>query len=180
MTDRNKIKPPVILCGMMGTGKSTIGKLLARKLQLPFYDLDSMIEEKAGKVIAEIFEHSGEETFRRIERELLTQFVQTCDGVLALGGGSLQNQHVTDHVKLYGWLVFIDTPANEITKRVLGKSKRPMIDSGNPEKISDKIELLLQKRIPLYSQAHITIQAGGKSTESVTNEIAKMLEMYAA
>lgn len=180
MSNQNRIKPPVILCGMMGTGKSTIGKLLAGKLSFPFYDLDSMIENRAGKSIPELFEESGEETFRKLERELLTEFVQTCDGVLALGGGSLQNQHITDHVKLYGWLVYIDTPAEEITNRVLRKSNRPMIETNNPEKTMERIKQLLETRTPLYSQAHITIKTGSKSAENVATEIAKMLKMYAA
>lgn len=165
---------------MMGTGKSTIGRSLAEELSLPFYDLDKMIEEKTGKSIPQIFEDSGEEEFRRIERELLTAFVQTCDGVLALGGGSLQNQHLTDHVKLYGWLVFINTPIELIMERVLRKKNRPMIKTEDPKKTRKKIKQLFEARKTLYKQAHITVQTDSRDAELFASEIAKRLKIYAA
>lgn len=180
MISERKIKPPIILCGMMGTGKSTIGRLLAKELGLPFYDLDRVIEEKTGKTIPQIFKDSGEDDFRRIERDLLTAFVQTCDGVLALGGGSLQNQHLVDHVKLYGWLIFINTPIKEILERVLKKKNRPMINTENPDKTREKIEQLFEARKPLYKQAHITVQTDSRDAEIFASEIAKRLKMYAA
>ncbi|TVR16141.1 MAG: shikimate kinase [Balneolaceae bacterium] len=180
MISEKKIKPPIVLCGMMGTGKSTLGRLLAEELSLPFYDLDKMIEQKTGKSIPQIFEEFGEKEFRRIEREVLTAFVQSCDGVLALGGGSLQNQHLTDHVKLYAWLVFINTPIELILERVLRKKNRPMIKTEDPEKTREKIEQLFEARKPLYKQAHITVQTDGRDAEVFATEIVKRLKIYAA
>src|SRR6056297_3585119 len=98
-----QIKQPIFLCGMMGAGKSTVGRPLAKKLQVPFFDLDQMIEDHEELTIPEIFEVKGEQIFRAIERKLIISQTDDMQGVMALGGGALQNQHLVDHIKLNGW-----------------------------------------------------------------------------
>lgn len=180
MKNQQIIKHPVLLCGMMGAGKSTIGKKVAKLLGLPFSDLDAVIEEKEGRSIPEIFSESGEAAFRSIERDLLVHLARNHKGVLALGGGSLQNQHVVDHIKLYGWLVFLDAPLTDITSRLLKSKNRPMLENNDKETVERRVSELMAERLPLYRQAHITIKTGGISRKKAAAEIVKKLKLYDA
>src|SRR5690625_5362958 len=109
-----KSNQPIFLCGMMGAGKSTIGPRLADLMEKPFADLDQIIEETEKMTIPAIFEKKGESWFRKRERELLIQTAREFNGVLALGGGSLQNQELTDQLKMYGWLVYLDRKSTRL------------------------------------------------------------------
>lgn len=175
---QNELKQPLFLCGMMGTGKSTIGRKLANRYGVPFRDLDNLIEEEAGRTIPEIFQTDGEEEFRRLERQILIKVSQTADGVTALGGGSLQNQHLTDHVKLQGWLIFLDTPADELISRLESSENRPMISDKESDERAEKIRHLMEKRRPLYSQAHITVEIGGLNPSQIVEQITTKLAFY--
>lgn len=170
-----EISQPVFLCGMMGAGKSTIGKLLAKKLDKPFLDLDRFIEEDTGMSIPEIFAEKGEKEFRNIERQLLKQLSQSTQGVVALGGGSLQNQHLTNHIKKNGLLVFLDVPVTELVNRLRSSENRPML-SGSDTKT--KITTLLEDRLPFYQQAHIIMKTGNLIEEEVVKKLFKKLQMY--
>lgn len=167
---------PVFLCGMMGSGKSTIGEKLAEELEVPFKDLDSVIEESEGMTIPEIFTRKEENGFRRIERKQLVKLAGNMEGVLALGGGALQNQQIVDHLKMYGWLVFIDASQDEIVNRLSDPSGRPMLE--NSEELSARISSLFDERIPLYEQSHFSIQTEKKSIEEIITEIVKKLTIY--
>lgn len=180
--DEVKLKQPIFLCGMMGSGKSTAGRTLADLLGVAFIDLDELIVEKAGMTIPEIFEKEGESAFREMERKILIRESQYFKGVMALGGGSLQNQHIVDHLKIYGWLVFLDVPLSVISDRISGDSNRPMLKGENPDrgqsKADDKIQHLLKQRRPLYEQAEITIHAGDQSADDVAHELIKRIKLY--
>lgn len=181
MNDETKpLKQPVFLCGMMGSGKSTVGRVLAERLNVTFHDLDSLIEEKAEKSIPEIFEESGEETFRKVERETLLEIAKSPSGVIALGGGSLQNQHLTDHIKLSGWLVFLKAPIDEIADRLHRGNDRPMISDkrANKSALHDKISSLMKQRIPYYSQAHLTVQIKDLTPRGIAEAIIDKLAFY--
>lgn len=173
------MKQPVFLCGMMGSGKSTTGRILASELGVPFLDLDEMIVEKSKMAIPDIFEEKGEPFFRKIERSLLIKESQKFSGVMALGGGALQNQHIVDHLKIYGWLVFLDVPQSVISSRISGDSNRPMLNNENENNaVKSKVESLLEERLPLYRQAEITIDAGNLTAETIAKEIIKKLTLY--
>lgn len=167
---------------MMGSGKSTVGRELADRLEVPFCDLDDMIVKKAGISIPEIFETYGESGFRNLERRILIRKSQYFKGVMALGGGSLQNQHIIDHLKIYGWLVFLDVPQSVISSRVSGDSNRPMLKANKSEKNDsagqNKIGALLNDRLPYYRQAEITVQAEDRSPEDIAYELIKKLTLY--
>lgn len=173
---RSILKHPVYLCGMMGSGKSTIGEKLAEELGIPFKDLDSEIEESAGMTIPEIFDQKGEKAFRAIERKQIIRLAGNFEGVLALGGGSLQNQQVVDHLKIYGWLVFIDTSQKEIVKRLSDPSGRPMLE--NSKEITERISNLFDERMKFYEQSHFSVQTDDKSIKEITTEIVKKLNIY--
>lgn len=166
------------LCGMMGTGKSAIGRKVADKLILPFHDLDILIEAEAEMKIPEIFEIKGEPFFRKLERELLSGFAGNSPGILALGGGSLQDQEITDLVKNSGILIFIDTPLNILVKRLAKNEKRPMIHDLKQHELRLKVEKLLKERMPFYSQAHITIKSAKMTVEETSDKIIEKLIEY--
>lgn len=171
-------KQPVFLCGMMGSGKSTVGKTLAKLLGTTFTDLDSLIEEQLDMTIPEIFEKLGEDAFRKTERDLLLQISRASNGVVALGGGSLQNQHTVDHIKLNGRLVFLKTSRSTLVKRLQNRSGRPMLKSAGSEKITERIDQLMKQRLPYYSQAHITIETENLSKEEIAKTIITQLANY--
>lgn len=166
---------PVFLCGMMGAGKSTIGKLLARKTGLPFQDLDHVIETAEGRSIPEIFEKKGEAYFRETEAGWLAQNTQKYTGILSLGGGSLQHQQLVDHLKMYGWLVFLDASASILYNRLKKSKNRPMLNGIN---LQTRIESLLEERRSLYEQAHITIKSDTLTENEIVNELIKKLLIY--
>src|SRR6056297_1830035 len=178
------LKQPVFLCGMMGSGKSTVGRKVAEELNVPFQDLDEMIVEKADMSIPDIFKDQGEAGFRKMERKILVRESQYFKGVMALGGGSLQNQHIIDHLKIYGWLVFLDVPQSVIWKRISGDSNRPMLasdsrsDKPDTAEESTKLQRLLDERLPFYRQAEITIPAGERTPEVIAHELIKKLTLY--
>lgn len=163
---------------MMGSGKSTVGRVLAKQLNLRFHDLDEIIEREAGISIPEIFNNRGEEGFRKLERKCLLELVKEAEGVIALGGGALQNQMIVDHVKLYGWLIFIRTPIKKIVERLHQKEGRPMVDSKNRKALNERISELLDERLPFYEQAPISVNTGDQIPEKVAEEIIKKLAVY--
>jgi shikimate kinase len=173
-----KIKQPIFLCGMMGAGKSTAGKVLAEKLELPFFDLDQLIVDHEEKSIPEIFEDNGEEYFRSVEKQLLIEQTDGLKGVMALGGGTLQSQLVVDHVKLNGWLIYLNPSESEILKRLQRTAGRPMISDTDSSALTQRIHNLLEERMPFYSQAHITIETDTLSPRKIADLIIKKLSFY--
>lgn len=174
----HRLHKTYFLCGMMGTGKSAIGRRFADKLKLPFHDLDVLIEAEAGMKIPEIFKTRGEPYFRKLERDILSGFAGNEPGILALGGGSLQNQNITDLVKNNGILIFIDTPLNILIKRLNKNKKRPMINELNQHELQLKVERLLEERMPYYSQAHLTIKSEEMNVEETSDKIIEKLIEY--
>jgi shikimate kinase len=170
----NKSTARIFLCGFMGTGKSTIGKALAQKSGRPFYDLDEVIEKRAGQSIPQIFETKGEKKFRQLERDALISLYRIKKGVVALGGGALQNQPIVDEIKSNGLFVFIKTPMHKILERVMRNDKRPMLwnESG---KMKPK-ETLRKDLEELYQQADVIIDTGKFPTvNEISNELQKRM-----
>lgn len=169
---------PVFLCGMMGSGKSSVGKRVADKLQVPFNDLDSLIEQQEGLKIPDIFRTKGEAYFREAEQKQLTETAITAQGILALGGGSLQNQRIIDHLKLYGWIVFLDAPRSVLFNRLKNSQNRPLLSDTDTESLRLRIDSLLEQRMPFYSQAHITVKTNNLQLNEVADRIITKLKLY--
>ncbi len=155
------------ICGFMGAGKSSVGRLLAKELGLPFHDLDKYLEKKEGRKIADIFGEEGEDYFRKKEWEYLLDLTRSFKGVVALGGGALQNQQIVDHLKLHGLLILIDVPMDVILDRVMRNKKRPIVvdEEGkikSRETLLKELNVLYSKRFKYYKQAQITITTDGK------------------
>ena len=151
---------PVALCGMMGSGKSAIGRQLAHLLKLPFIDLDARIEQQAGMSVSRIFETEGEPAFRQRERNALQELLASAPSIIGLGGGSLQNEGLLKVLKKNAFLCFIDTPLNVISERVQRNTNRPLLLDKNGDlkpanEINAVLHTLYEARQPLYSQAHL-------------------------
>lgn len=174
----------IFLCGFMGAGKSVVGQALAEKLGRPFLDLDKKIKEKAGRSIPEIFEGSGESEFRALERKAVLEVVDEFEGIVALGGGSLQNQHMLDHIKLNGLLIFIETPISVILDRISEDENRPLLkgEDGIPKEAEDlakEMQALYKQRMPLYEQAVITISNdGSQPVENIVEILVRKIKNH--
>lgn len=165
-------KRHIILIGFMGSGKSTIGKELARMGQRTFLDTDEYIEEKEGKKISEIFAQNGEDYFRTLETRLLQKLgLQNtpCEYVIATGGGLPINQANQEILKSLGVIVYLKAASDIIYERLERDKKRPLLQQGN--KI-ERIQTLLTQREPIYQKlCDICIMTGHKEIETILNEI---------
>ena len=165
-----KYEGSIYLSGFMATGKSAIGSKLAKKLGKPFVDLDSIITQKEGSTIKEIFQLQGEAYFREKEWEYLLELTRKFKGVVALGGGALQNQRIVDHLKVHGILVFIKTPMEVIIDRVMRNSKRPIVldNEGkikSRETLFTELKALYSSRLEYYEQAQVILESDGYETK---------------
>jgi len=173
-------KKVVFLTGFMGSGKSTIGPILANTLGFEFVDVDKLIEKKANRKIVDIFSEAGEETFRAVERQALQEASSLEGAVVSLGGGTIANEENFEFVRRHGILVYIQLSPEEIIQRVQHRTDRPLLKdkNGNPLKGADlesRVRELLKFREQFYSRADIIIPAGHRKIGSTVDEIVKRL-----
>lgn len=147
----------IVLVGMMGAGKTTIGRRLAPRLGLPFFDADLEIEKAAGMSVAELFRMHGEASFRRGEAQVMARLLQGPPCVLATGGGALLDPNTRRLIKEHGLSVWLKTDADTIMKRAGRRGTRPLLNVADPRAV---IESLLKEREPLYAQADLAIESG--------------------
>jgi len=138
----------IYLIGMMGAGKSTIGRILSQKLNYRFFDTDDLVEKVAGKSIAKIFETEGETSFRDLETETLKEISAYNRSVIATGGGIIQKPINWSYLR-QGLIIWLDPDIEVLKKRISKNQNRPL---------AGKLEALLEKRYPLYSQADLHIK----------------------
>jgi shikimate kinase len=131
----------------MGSGKSTIGNIIARRLHREFQDSDHFIEERTGVDISRIFDVEGEQGFRDRETNALNELLGENNRVIATGGGSVLRQENQQLLKQKGYIVFLDTSVNQQMQRLRRDKKRPLLQTENPR---ERLELLLQERRPIY------------------------------
>ena len=166
----------IFLIGYMGSGKSTVGKKLAEKLKLDFVDFDKHIEKEQGKTIAEIFETDGEEKFRLLEHECLKKIVHLENAVISLGGGTPCFYNNIELINKNGISVYIETGVLDLVHRLSkAKNKRPLIKGMNDVDLKFFIEANLDKRNPVYRQAHHTIKVEKQNIEAVVEQIQKII-----
>ncbi len=168
-----KKKDSIALIGFMGTGKSTIGRLLAKELgtSYKFLEMDRLIVENAGKSIPQIFQEEGEIRFREYEIEISKKLSQLERIIVSCGGGIVLNRINIDYLKKNCHIVLLKASFKEIYKRILkdGVKKRPIVDNKNPKK---HIQELLELRKPFYKRgAEIIIETSNKSKKEITQEI---------
>ena len=161
----------------MGSGKSTIGPMVARRLKWTFSDLDNLIEAKIGTSIATFFAREGEAAFRLLETETLEETRSMAQTVIAVGGGALCSDHNLNWALENGTIVYLEVGTPFLVGRLRKEyTTRPMLldDQGEPlneEEITERITALLSTRTPYYSQAHITVNTDHKALSATAREI---------
>lgn len=160
-----RIDRPIVLVGMMGVGKSTIGRKLASLLHLPFTDADEEIEEAAQMSISEIFERFGEEYFRDGERRVLARLVGDRPAVIATGGGAFCNDDTRAMILESAIAIWLDCDLDTLVERVSRKDTRPLLRDGDPREILTRLK---EEREAAYAEAPIHVMsAGGPHLETV-------------
>lgn len=159
----------IFLIGMMGVGKTTIGRLLAQAAGLEFVDCDRELEARAGASVATIFEVEGEEGFRRREAALLDELTQRHGIVLATGGGAVLREDNRRVLRERGLVVYLHSTVDEIVRRTRRDTARPLLQTENPRA---RIEQLVHEREPLYRQtAHLSFQSGIMNPKKLVKRI---------
>ncbi len=163
----------IILVGPMGSGKSTIGSLIAKRLHRDFMDSDHYIEERTGVDIARIFDVEGEQGFRDRESKALIDLLSQSDRVIATGGGSVLRQENQRLLKQKGYIVFLDTTVNQQMQRLRRDKKRPLLQTENPR---ERLEVLLAERRPIYLDlADLTIKTDKRVARRLAADIINQL-----
>ncbi len=163
----------VILIGFMGSGKSSVGKVLADKLQRKFIDMDDEIELGENKTINDIFAEYGEEHFRELETSYLQKLFTKKNKVISTGGGVVLKEENIDILKKIGTVIYLHTPYEVLLKNLSGDTQRPLLQRDDAEEV---IKNLLDKREPIYfNAASMIIQTKGKSVNDIADEIMKLL-----
>jgi len=163
------------LIGLPGSGKSTVGRQLARRLQLPFFDSDRMIEQQLGCSIREYFEREGEDCFREIEASIIDQLTQNQNAVLATGGGVVLRATNRQHLRKRCQVVYLNSSPDELFRRLRHDVHRPLLQVADPLSCLKDLYTL---RDPLYRQtAHFVIETGRPSVATLVNMIVMQLEI---
>ena len=157
---------------MMGSGKTTIGKSLSKRLDMGFADIDDIIEKKVGLSISEIFEKKGEKAFREDEEIESKKILKRTGLIIALGGGAFVNENIRNEIKKNSVSVWLDIDIKMIYKRVKESKKRPLLKNSSEEELS-KIYNLRKK---IYSLADFKVQCDSKNKEQITTEVLQIYE----
>jgi shikimate kinase len=162
----------IVLVGLMGAGKSNIGRRLAARLGLPFFDSDPEIEAAAGETIEEIFANRGERVFREGERRVIARLLAQPVHVLATGGGAFMDPSTRTLISRRGVSLWLRADLDVLVGRVSRRSNRPLLKQGDPRAI---LAELIDKRYPVYAEADVIVDSGAGSPEAtVTRAIAAL------
>ena len=163
----------LVLVGMMGSGKTSVGKELAKYLTILFFDSDKVIEEKCSKKISEIFHLKGEEYFRIIEEKVCCKLIDGEPKVLSLGGGAFLNKNVRKKTKKYGTSIWIKPSLNTIFQRLeTSKKRRPKLDYRN---LKNSIKEIYENRKKIYKKADYTIIIKSDNKKQIIKKILKKI-----
>ena len=171
----------ISLAGFMGCGKSTVGKILARRLGVDFYDLDTLIEQNAGMTIPEIFTSQGEEAFRRMEAQTLETFLETMTNrraVLSLGGGTLTTERCRQLLQGRALCIYLKASEDTLVRNLSGQADgRPMLEGAHDEAaLRARISKLMALRSNIYeSSATHTVQVDALQPETIADIISKII-----
>lgn len=166
---------PIVLVGLMGAGKTTVGRRLAEKLGLVFVDADHEIEIAAGLTIPEIFAKHGETYFRDGERKVIARLLENGAQVLATGGGAYMNADTRSAIRSHGISIWLRADFDLLMRRVRRRSNRPLLQNDDPEGVMRK---LIAERYPVYAEADITVDSRDVAHTSIVNTIIKTLARW--
>jgi shikimate kinase len=171
------IDRPIVLVGLMGAGKSTVGRRLAKRLGLPFIDSDVAIEEASGSPTAELFERYGEQNFRDGERRLVARLVEGDVRVIATGGGAFNDPRTRQLLNERAITVWLDAPVDVLAERTLKRDNRPLLRNGDRV---GTLNRLAEERRAFYQEAKIHIRSGAGAHNDVVEAIVAALRSYFA
>lgn len=172
---RDRLDRPIVLVGLMGAGKSTVGRRLARRLGLPFVDSDAAIEDAAGYSAAEIYERYGEADFRDGERRLVARLIDGEVRVIATGGGAFVDPRTRQLLNERAITIWLDAPVDVLATRTSRRDTRPLLRNRDPK---GTLERLAQERGPSYAEAHIHVKSGNGAHGEVVESILAALESH--
>lgn len=161
----------IVLVGLMGAGKTSVGKLLAEKLSYSFCDTDDLIEKEAGQTISQIFEKFGENYFRELETDIIRKISLITSSVISTGGGSLEKEENIELLKTNSFLVYLQAAPTCLYERVKKESHRPLLKNSNP---LQTLENLLKKREAHYLRADLLLNTEDKNVAILVDEIIKV------
>jgi shikimate kinase len=170
--NKTKISKNIYLIGFMGAGKTSVGRILAKKLRLEFSDLDELIEADCGETISSIFSEHGEDFFRDLESKKLQSVSKNSGQIVATGGGVVLRQVNWEVMKEGGITVYLKASPDVLWSRIKNDASRPLLQV---EKPSEKINELLSMRMPLYEKADLIIDTENKSPENIADYIIRRI-----
>lgn len=164
----------IVLTGFMGTGKTTVGKKLAEKLNWKFVDTDELIEKKAGMRIKDIFSKFGENYFRDLETNIVIEASNLDRHVIAVGGGAVLRDVNMQHLEKNGVIINLKAKPETIYKRTMNTDERPLLNKPNP---MEEIKRLLEYREPYYKRCSFVIETDELSVDEITDKIMRELKL---
>ena len=167
----------IVMVGLMGCGKSSVGRRLAAGLELPFVDADDEIEAAAHMTIPEIFAQHGEPYFRNGERRVIARLLSGGPQVLATGGGAYMNAETPENIRCSGYTIWLKAELPILMRRVMKRENRPLLKAADPESV---MRGFIEVRYPVYAQADLTIESRDVVHEVVVAEIMAALAKKAA
>jgi shikimate kinase len=173
----------IYLTGFMGSGKTTVGPILANTLGFEFFDIDKMIERRTGTTVVDIFLTRGEPLFRAVEREVLHELSERSSCVVSLGGGTMANEENFQFIRKHGIIVYLELSEAEIVKRVRHRPDRPLLHDQkggllSGEKLEEKVRFLLKEREPFYRMSDIIVPSHARTVGYTVDAIVRSLRNF--
>lgn len=177
MTLRLSVPAPktIVLVGLMGAGKTSVGRLLAKRLDLEFIDADDEIEQAARCSIEQIFESHGEAEFRDGERRVIARLLTGPTHVLATGGGAFMRKETRDAIRGRGISVWLRADLDLLLRRVSRRKNRPLLRNENPRQTLEK---LIKERYPVYAEADIVVDSGDRPPGTIVDNVIESIETF--
>ena len=171
--NRGEAFPGVVLVGFMGSGKSSVGRELARRFRAPFVDVDERIESAAGCRIRDLFGREGEPAFRAREKAALREALSVKGCVVATGGGAFADEENRVLLRSYAPVVYLDTAVETLLERLAADLGRPLLRGEDREEV---VRALLSRRAPGYRTADVTVRTDGRTVVEVAGQVADWIE----
>jgi shikimate kinase len=165
----------IVLVGLMGAGKTSVGRRLAERLELPFVDADHEIEQAAGQSINDIFAQHGEEYFREGERRVIARLLENGPQVLATGGGAYMNSETRARIRDHGLAVWLKADLDLLMKRVAKRNDRPLLKQDDPARV---LQRLIAIRYPIYALADVVVQSRDVHHAAMVNDVVRAIAAW--
>ena len=165
----------IVLVGLMGAGKTAVGRRLAALLNINFVDADAEIEKAAGCSINDFFEIYGEQAFREGEQKVMERLLTGTPAVIAAGGGAFIAPNTRARIKEHGVSVWLKANLDILVERTTGRTHRPLLNQGNPAEILQK---LMDERYPVYAEADVTVETGEGSAAQMSEKVLAALKEF--